>query len=81
MPIYEYECDACQNRFEVQQSMRDEPITQCPHCAGHVRRVFTPNTIIFKGSGFYSTDNAPKKAPETPPCGKSGAPCPSCSTS
>jgi len=37
--------------------MTDEPIQVCPECAGRVRRVFHPVGIIFKGSGFYVTDN------------------------
>lgn len=40
--------------------MTDEPLTVCPECGGHVRRVFFPAGIVFKGSGFYKTDNAPK---------------------
>jgi predicted nucleic acid-binding Zn ribbon protein len=40
--------------------MTDEPLTICPECGGHIRRVFFPAGIVFKGSGFYKTDNAPK---------------------
>jgi putative FmdB family regulatory protein len=46
MPTYEYEavdakraCDACRRRFEVRQSMRDEPLKKCPHCGGRIQRV------------------------------------------
>ena len=58
MPIYEYECTKCGCRFEVRQDFDDEPITQCQNngCDGLVRRVFSPPSIIFKGSGFYTTD-------------------------
>lgn len=56
MPIYEYECDSCNHHFEVEQSMRDNPLTECPECSGHIRRVFGLSSVIFKGSGFYCTD-------------------------
>lgn len=57
MPIYEYECTSCNVRFERQQSVHDAPVKDCPECAGTTRRVFHPVGIIFKGSGFYVTDN------------------------
>jgi putative FmdB family regulatory protein len=60
MPTYEYQCQSCKNRFETRQRMTDEPLTVCPECGGHIRRVFFPAGIVFKGSGFYKTDNAPK---------------------
>jgi putative FmdB family regulatory protein len=58
MPTYEYECASCGHRFEVFQRFSDEPTTLCQKC-GHdeVRRVFYPVGIIFKGSGWYCTDN------------------------
>lgn len=57
MPIYEYECTQCHTRFELKQAWSDEPIQTCPDCAGTVRRVYYPVGIVFKGSGFYITDN------------------------
>jgi putative FmdB family regulatory protein len=56
MPTYEYVCDSCDHRFEVEQSMRDNPLTTCPQCSGSIRRVFGLSSVIFKGSGFYATD-------------------------
>ncbi len=56
MPTYEYECLECKNRFEVFQSMNDEPITKCEKCSGKVRKLFGTAGIIFKGSGFYVND-------------------------
>ena len=57
MPTYEYECTVCGNRFERRQSMKEDPLTDCPSCQGKVRRVLFPVGIVFKGSGFYVTDN------------------------
>lgn len=57
MPIYEYECDTCQARFERKQKFSDDPVRECPECGNEVHRVLYPAGIIFKGSGFYVTDN------------------------
>ena len=57
MPIYEYECNRCHHRFDVKQAFRDDPLRECPRCSGSVRRVLHPAGIVFKGSGFYVTDN------------------------
>ncbi len=57
MPIYEYECQVCGHHFERMQRFSDDPIQVCPDCAGPVRRLISPAGIIFKGSGWYITDN------------------------
>jgi putative FmdB family regulatory protein len=93
MPTYEYSCAKCGQTFEAFQSMRDEPFRECPKelCRlpkwghGKVKRLLgTGAGLIFKGSGFYSTDyrsdsykEAAKKdsAPKTADAGeKSAAP-------
>ncbi len=56
MPTYEYACQACEHRFEIWQKMSDDPLTVCPQCGGHIRRVLFPAGIVFKGHGFYKTD-------------------------
>ncbi|MBN1696252.1 MAG: zinc ribbon domain-containing protein [Spirochaetales bacterium] len=57
MPTYEYECKECRFRFEKFQSIKDEPLSVCPKCKGSLRRLIGSGLgIIFKGSGFYSTD-------------------------
>ena len=58
MPIYEYECKTCGVRFDRKQSWNEEPVKDCPDCSGEVRKVLQPVGIVFKGSGFYKTDNA-----------------------
>ncbi|MGH2498085.1 MAG: FmdB family zinc ribbon protein [Ktedonobacteraceae bacterium] len=58
MPTYEYLCNHCSHRFETWQKMSDDPLTICPKCGEHIRRVLFPAGIVFKGSGFYKTDHA-----------------------
>jgi putative FmdB family regulatory protein len=65
MPTYGYKCRECDQEFEVFRKISDGPVEACPECGGSVSRVFHPVGIIFKGSGFYSTDNK-KRPAETP---------------
>ncbi len=58
MPTYEYECRNCGHTFEAFQSINDKPLSRCPKCKSAVRRVINGGMgVIFKGRGFYSTDN------------------------
>src|SRR4026207_1122012 len=58
MPLYSYECENCGAQFERRQGFDDEPVRVCPECKKKaVHRVITAAGVIFKGSGFYSTDN------------------------
>jgi putative FmdB family regulatory protein len=70
MPAYVYQCDTCGMTFERQQSITDEPLHDCPECEGHVHRVIQPVGVIFKGSGFYVTDNRAPSPVVTPGNGK-----------
>ena len=57
MPTYEYKCTNCGHTFEAFQSIKDKPLSRCPKCKGSVRRVINGGMgVIFKGSGFYTTD-------------------------
>jgi putative FmdB family regulatory protein len=59
MPLYEYECDACHQRFEVIQKFSDPPPESCARCGkGPLRRLMSTPAIQFKGSGWYITDYA-----------------------
>ena len=61
MPLYEYECELCKNRFEKIVQYSDPPIDTCPKCGkGPVRKLFSSPAIQFKGSGWYITDYAKK---------------------
>jgi len=57
MPVYEYACKACGHHLEVSQSFKDEPLTECPVCAGPLRKVFHSIGVVLKGSGFYRNDS------------------------
>ena len=63
MPIYEYECEGCNHRFELRQGFDAEPKESCPLCQSSSRRRFHSPTVIYKGSGFYTTDYARKSPP------------------
>ena len=56
MPTYGYRCTQCGHQFEVFQRMSDEPIQTCPNCGGKVTKMLYPTGVVFKGSGYYSTD-------------------------
>ena len=70
MPVYTYRCENCGVQFERHQSFNDAPLKTCPECRKKaLKKIITPTKIIFKGSGFYATDNKspsgegkPKKA-------------------
>ncbi len=57
MPIYEYKCEGCLLQFELRKSFNEDGGNPCPQCGSNARRLFSPVPIIFKGSGFYITDN------------------------
>ncbi|MBE0695392.1 MAG: zinc ribbon domain-containing protein [Anaerolineaceae bacterium] len=58
MPIYTYRCENCGVQFERNQKFSDVPLTRCPECGKKsLRKVYMPVGIVFKGSGFYATDN------------------------
>lgn len=60
MPRYDYQCGACQHKFEVKQSFDSEPVAECPECGQSSQRLFHSPTVIYKGSGWYVTDYAKK---------------------
>lgn len=73
MPLYEYECESCHHRFEVQQKFSDPLVDKCVRCGKGVRKLISAPGIMFKGSGWYVTDYSNKlkdpsqaKQPESP---------------
>ncbi len=80
MPRYDYECQDCGNTFELKQSFDSAPVGTCPQCSGTSKRKFHAVPIIYKGSGFYTTDYkgtgyspASKDSDESDPAGKAEA--------
>ena len=58
MVTYIYACDNCEHKFEVLQSIKEDPLIKCPQCSKNdLYRVITSPSIVFKGSGFYTTDS------------------------
>jgi putative FmdB family regulatory protein len=67
MPTYDYKCTKCNLEFERFQRITEDPIKTCPECNGPVKRLIGGGTgIIFKGSGFYVTDNKKSSITSTP---------------
>ena len=68
MPVYTYRCESCGVQFERQQAFTDAPLKICPECRKRsLKKVISPVRVVFKGSGFYSTDHRPSAASSTPP--------------
>jgi len=78
MPTYEYACQKCNHHFERYQSITAPALKRCPKCGGRVQRVIHGGAaLVFKGSGFYCTDNrrgSGNRSQEKAPCGRDG-PC------
>lgn len=73
MPTYVYACKSCAHRFEQYQSFSEDSLVTCPECAQDaLRKVFDSVGIVFKGSGFYSTDSQTAGA-STASTGSSGS--------
>jgi len=61
MPTYEYQCRSCGRRFDAFQSITASALTRCPHCRKKVDRLISAGAgVLFKGSGFYTTDHRSK---------------------
>jgi putative FmdB family regulatory protein len=58
MPTYTYRCENCGIQFEKVQKFSDQTLNRCPECGKKsLNKVYTPVGIVFKGKGFYATDN------------------------
>jgi len=74
MPMYTYRREDG-TTFDLRQNFGDDPITVCPSTGQRVVRVVQAAGVIFKGSGFYVTDNkGASKTAVVPPAkeGKDG---------
>lgn len=82
MPLYEYQCTQCDNRFELRQKFSDEPAKECPSCGGAVQKLISQSGFALKGGGWYAEgygSGGGKKKSDAPACGSGGgcAGCPS----
>jgi len=95
MPVYEYECPACEKVFEVQQKITDDPLQECPECGGPVKKLISQSAFHLKGGGWYkdgysstggsksskSDTGKKKEKASTPPCQGGEGTCKSCPAS
>ncbi len=65
MPIYEYSCKKCGAHMEVMQKVSDKPLARHEKCGGKLEKEWSRTGFQFKGSGWYVTDYAGKKAEST----------------
>lgn len=63
MPRYDYRCTVCGNTFELVQSFKEAGKGACPECQGAGQRLYHAVPVIYKGSGFYTTDYGRPKPP------------------
>jgi len=63
LPRYDYKCNSCGIEFELTQTFKEAGTGTCPECSGAGRRVFHAVPVIYKGSGFYTTDYGRPKPP------------------
>lgn len=77
MPVYEYECKACEKVFEVQQKMAEEPLSSCPDCQGSVSKLMSMSSFQLKGGGWYADGYASKSDSDSSTSAKPAASCPS----
>jgi putative FmdB family regulatory protein len=57
VPTYSYACTDCDDRFDAVQAFSDDALATCAKCSGRLRKLFNSVGVVFKGSGFYRTDN------------------------
>ncbi|MBM11636.1 MAG: FmdB family transcriptional regulator [Chloroflexi bacterium] len=63
VPRYDYRCESCKTEFELVQSFAEAGSGTCPECSGNGQRVYHAVPVIYKGSGFYTTDYGRPKPP------------------
>lgn len=74
MPLYEYQCEKCGERFEVMQKFADEALSTHEKCGGKVHRLLSAPALQFKGSGWYITDYAKGQSGDNGASNKADAP-------
>ncbi|MFK7977505.1 MAG: FmdB family zinc ribbon protein [Halioglobus sp.] len=57
MPIYEYQCQECQEELEALRKLSDEPLVDCPACGKPaLKKKVSAAAFRLKGGGWYETD-------------------------
>jgi putative FmdB family regulatory protein len=56
MPIYEYQCNRCNEIFEIFHKIDEDCKVACPKCLGPVKKLISATNFVLKGSGFYVND-------------------------
>lgn len=79
MPTYAYACKTCGHAFDAVQSFSDPSLTECPECAGPLRKQYGSIGVTFNGSGFYRTDS--RSTSSTPAAGAASGAFPSSTAS
>lgn len=72
MPVYEYQCETCQNIIEVQQGLSDKPLTTCSACKGTLKKLISRSSFQLKGGGWYS-DGYSSSGSACTPCQTAGS--------
>ncbi len=73
MPTYEYHCAKCDATYDLQQSFSAEPTHRCEQCGkGTAKRVLYAPRVVFKGGGFYATDNKGRSTATQEPASSKG---------
>lgn len=68
MPVYEYECQSCQEITETWQGISDAPLASCPACSGSVKKIISMSSFALKGKGWYADGYSSTSAPEKTGC-------------
>lgn len=56
MPLYEYVCNKCNERFELMKSFNDVAPVKCPKCGTEAKKLISTTSFQLKGTGWYKTD-------------------------
>jgi putative FmdB family regulatory protein len=71
MPVYEYECQSCNEEIEVWQNLSEDPLSTCPSCGGELKKIISMSSFQLKGGGWfadgYSSSPAISSDKTTPP--------------
>ena len=73
MPVYEYRCESCGERFEklVRSMLQESPEVGCPACQGtEVRRVISAPVVHSGGEGGGGGEGENAPAPKPPVFGR-----------